>query len=1083
MLCAHLIPRQYARIGAMATACLLLCLISEYCLAEMHQQAPEIPTAITRIVTTADTVLCPATPTSPGGAITSLRAGQGGGYAEDGHLLLRFDELPPIPARDILSIRLGLFREWRGSGYDDDDEMVKLILPAPQAFDEAAETWYSAAALPAPNNAVRDFQVGAQLGASPRSHLRLATNPQGQGEYKFADITEIARGWFDGTRPNHGLLLITEFAQSAPWVGTAYLTSREGPSEQRPVLEITHSARPAGMPGGRWTIVEAAGATGTEQTAATELRNYLRRICGEWFEIEPEEGMAGDRPAIYVGNTQFARRHGLRTEEMAGEEYVLRRAGDNLILCGGRPRGTFYAVAQFLEGFCGVRWLTLAGEEFVPLRPDLRLPRVDRRSRPAFVDRDLIPPHHWPRTGWYDDATRSSLARALAFGRVNGRAPSIYLGTDAPSERYGGHIRGNHHGHTIRWYLPPEKHFAQHPEYYALRGGRRVDSGLCKTNPAMRDTYFRNITEAIAGGATDPDNGFIFHTSEKDGPAQPCECPECKAADARYGGADVGQMLDFLNWLAERGRGVWPPGTVLETLAYAGYETPPPSGVIRDDVVIRFAPIHKCHWDQLDSAVNRRDLANLKGWLKLANDVRIWDYPHQYGSGAEPVSSLAVTRRGDPGLRAWVQKALADPAVSRAGLHLSLEGPVAQGERHVFTAGISAFWEPNRGVRPRLLVRWQGPRDRQPTLTSLMDSAAAIVSSEQPDTAIQAVWEPGVQRAGGLELAGTWGQTEGLREWSYLRFDLSAIPTDARVLDAELVLSRVWVRGSDGQAQVAFRAVKPGTDWDPVRLTWNTQPRVEDRPLFSLRLPRPVPGYAGHDGLFPQPNLRVLVHNIRAYHELGARGVFMETDAPGLNSGIHCDADMTYWVLMQALWDPTRSADDLIGDFCRHYYGPAAEFITRYVARLEDAYARDPHRQASHVGNYALQSFADLHLISDCQRLFDQAEAACGGDGALLLRVRRARLSLDLLTLFNMDRLRREYRQRHHSTDGFLLDREAIERRYTESRLASVAERYPDRDLDTERKDISDLLSAARAAGDWTLWRTSLPPANDGHAR
>ncbi|NSW58236.1 MAG: DUF4838 domain-containing protein [Armatimonadetes bacterium] len=1038
--------------------------------------APEIPATIARVPVSADTVLCPARPTSPGGAVTSLCAGQGGGYAEDGHLLLRFDELPPIPGRDVLTVRLGLYREWRGNTYDDADEMVKLVLPAPQPFDEAAETWQSASALPAPNNTVRDFQVAAQLGASPRSHLRLTTNPQGQGEYKYTDITEIARGWFDGTRPNHGLLLITEFAQSAPWVGTAYLTSREGLVQQHPMLEITYATRPAGMPDGRWTIVEATGATESEQTAATELRNYFRRICGEWFEIEPEERRVDDRPAIYVGNTQFARRHGLRTEEMAGEEYVLRRAGNSLILCGGRPRGAFYAVAQFLEGFCGVRWLTLAGEEFVPLRPDLRLPRVDRRSRPAFVDRDLIPPHHWPRTGWYDDATRSRLARALAFGHINGRAPSIYLGTDAPSQRYGGHIRGNHHGHTIRWYLPPEKHFAEHPDFYALRGGKRVDSGLCKTNPAMRDTYFRNITEAISSGAADADNGFIFHISDEDGPPQVCECPDCRAADAHYGGANVGQMLDFLNWLAERGREVWPAGTALETLAYSGYETPPPSGVIRDDVIIRFAPIHKCHWDQLDAAVNRRDLANLKGWLKLAKDVRIWDYPHQYGSGAEPVSSLAITRRGDPGLRAWVQQAIADRDVSQAGLHLSLEGPVAPGERHVFTAGISAFWEPNRGVRPRLLVRWQRPRDRQPTLTTLMDSAAAIVCSEQPDTAIQAVWEAPIQRAGGLELAGTPGRSEGRRCWSYLRFDLSPIPPDARVLDAEMVLSRVFVRGASGRAHVAFRAVKAGTDWDPVRMTWNTQPQVADRPLFSLRLPGPVPGYAGHDGIFPQPNLRALVNNIRLYHELGARGVFMETDAPGLNSGIHCDADLTYWVLMQALWNPTRTADDLIDDFCRHYYGPAGEFITRYVLRLEEAYARDPHRQAFHVGNYALQSFVDLDLISDCQGLFDRAEAACGEDRGLLARVRRARLSLDILTLFNMERLHREYRQRNHSPAGFPFDREAIERRYTEARLASVAERYPDRSLDAEREEIAKLLQAARTAGNWTLWRTTPTP-------
>lgn len=779
---------------------------------------------------------------------------------------------------------------------------------------------------------------------------------------------------------------------------------------------------------------------------------------------------------IYVGATQFAQRHGVRPTMMAGEESLIRRIGADLVLCGGRPRGTLYAVAQFLEKHCGVRWLTLAGEEYVPRRPDLRLPRGEQRFQPPFVDRDLIPPHHWPRAGWYDDATRSRLARALAFGRINGRAPSIYLGTDAPSQRYGGHIAGNHHGHTIRWYLPPEKHFGEHPEFYALRGGTRVDSGLCKTNLQMRDIYLGNATAALSGLAVTADSELIFHVSDEDGPPQPCECPECTAVDARYGGANVGQMLDFMNWLAASGKGVWPPHTAVETLGYAGYETPSPTGLIRDDVIIRFAPIHKCHWDRLDADVNRRDLANLKGWRELAKDVRIWDYPHQYGSGAEPVSGLAITRRGDPGLRGWVQRAVANPAVGRAGLHLSLAEPVAPDERHAFTAGINAFWEPNRGVRPRLFVRWQRPGDRAATQSVLTDVAAAIVSSEKPSAALGAVWEPGVERAGGLELAGTWGQTEGLREWSYLRFDLDTIPADAQVLDAELVLSRVWTRGSDGVASIEFRAVKPGADWDPVKVTWDTRPEVEDRVLFGLRLPRAVPGYAGYDALFPQPNLRTLVHNVRLYHELGAKGVFMETDAGGLNSGLHCDADMTYWVLMQAMWDPTRSADDLIGDFCRHYYGPASDAIIQYVARLEQAYSRDPHRQAFHVGNYALQSFVDLDLITDCQSVFDKAERACGGDGTLLGRVRRARLSLDLLTLFNMQRLQSAYRERHRSAVGFPFEPDAIEQRYAATRLQSVAERYPDRSLCAEREEIAKLLQAARQAGNWTLWRTR-PPA------
>jgi len=1055
---------------------LLAALIAACALAGLPAQAPETPIAVERAMATADTVLCPTTQAPIAGSATSLRAGQGGGYAEDGHLLIRFDDLPTVAARDIVQVRLGIYREWRGNADDDADEIVKLVVPAPRAFEEGSETWASAAAQPEPNNTVRDFQVGAQLGAALRSHLILSITPSGTGEYTYADITEIARGWLDGSRPNLGLLLVTDFERSAPWVGTAWVTSREGPQDQRPVLEVTCAARPSGMPEGRWAIVEADGGTETERTAATELRSYLRRICGEWFEIEPEGTFAGDRPAVYVGATAFARRSGLQAERMAGEEFIIRRAGDDLILCGGRPRGTLYAVTQFLQERCGVRWLTLAGEEYVPSRPDLRLPRVDRRIRPAFVDRDLIPPHHWPPSGWYDDAGLARLGRALAFGRINGRAPGIYLAAGAPAERYGDHIRGNHHGHTIRWYLPPEKHFAEHPEFYALRGGKRVDSGLCKTNPQMREVYLANSAQALAGAARDPNGDLIFHVSDEDGPPQPCECPECKAVDASYGGANVGQMLDFMNWLAESGKGLWPPSTAVETLGYAGYETPPPTGDIRDDVIIRFAPIHKCHWDRLESAVNRRDLANLEGWLKLARDVRLWDYPHQYGSGAEPVSGLATTRRGDSGLRSWVQQAVADPEVARAGLHLSLAAPVTPGERHAFTAGIRAFWEPNRGIRPRLFVRWQRPRDTQPTLSVLTDSSAATVCSEKPTEPVQAVWEPNIQRAGGLELAGTWGQAEGLREWSYLRFDLNAIPADARVVDAELVLSRVWARGSEGPANVEFRAVKPGAAWDPVAVTWETQPETDDLVLFALRLPRPVPGYTGYDGLFPQPNLRALVDNVRLYHKLGVRGVFMETDAPGLNSGIHCDADMTYWVLMQALWDPTRPADDLIRDFCGHYYGPASDAIIQYVARLEQAYSRDPHRQAFHVGNYALQSFVDLDLIAGCQSLFDEAEAACGGDGTLLLRVRRARLSLDLLTLFNLQRLEAEHRQRHHSPAGFPFDRGAIERRYIEARLASVAERYPVRNLEAERSEISTLLQTARRAGKWMLWRT-LPPA------
>ncbi len=1041
----------------------------------LFPQASELPTVTVTVNVTADTAISASRQDQSAGADKSLNVGQQGGYAADTHLLVRFDDLPKLPSRDLVRVRLGLFRQTRDNANDDHDTIVKRVLPALKPFGEMKETWQTAAQHLAPNNTMRDYEQPGRPDM-PQSWITLSINSQPVGEYKYADVTDIVRDWLEGRRPNLGFLLITDFARSQPHDGTAWVSSREAPEGQRPLLELTYMQRPAHMPDGRWVIVEPDSATEAERTAATELRNYLCRICGEWFEILTERSYNGKRPAVWVGATDFARKQRVYPDALEREAFVMRKVGQGLILCGGSPRGTFYAVAQFLEEYCGVRWLTLAGDEYVPQRTDLKLPRVNRTVRPAFVDRDLLVPYNWPREGWYSAETLMQLNRALAFGRINGRATSVYLGIDAPSESYGGCLHGNHLGHTIRWYLPPERYFETHPEFYALRDGKRSPTGLCKTNPAMRELYYKNISPTIQAGAAGTSDTYLFHISDEDGPPQVCGCPDCRQADGLFGGSPMGQMLDFLNYLIIRGRTEWPANARLETLAYAGHEVPPPSGTIDRDVVIRFAPIHKRHWDRLESPLNKRDLENLRGWLRIAKDVRVYDYPHQWGSGAEPVSSLIVSRPSEPGLREWVQRAVSDPMTARAGLHLSLSNTVSATERHVFAAHITAFEEIERSVRPRLFVWWKRPNDQRTRLTVLQDAAAAIVNSELPDTVIGGTWEPGVERAGGIALRGHWAQTEGPREYSYLRFNFGMLPKNARIVDAELVLSRLWVRGGSGAGRVEIRGVQRAANWDPIKVTWASKPPVDPEVLFTLDLPLTVPGYAGHDALFPQPNLKALVDNIRLYGKLGVKGVYLQTDSPGLYTGMHCEADMTYWVLMQSLWNPRRSADELIRDFCLHYYGPAAEPIARYVALLENAYRLDPHHQAFHVGNYALQNFVNLDVITAAQGLFDQAESACGLDQVLLKRVRRARLSLDLLTLFNLQRLSEAYLQRYSSLDGFPFNREAIETRYTVARLESVAQRYPERNLDAEREAITRLLSDARNAGVWTVWRTVPPP-------
>ena len=89
-----------------------------------------------------------------------------------------------------------------------------------------------------------------------------------------------------------------------------------------------------------------------EQTAAEELAAYLGKITGGQFSVTPEAEASG--PVIYVGPTQFSLTNGVDAAKLGPDEWVIRTVGDDLILAGGRPRGTIYAVYRLLEETLGV---------------------------------------------------------------------------------------------------------------------------------------------------------------------------------------------------------------------------------------------------------------------------------------------------------------------------------------------------------------------------------------------------------------------------------------------------------------------------------------------------------------------------------------------------------------------------------------------------------------------------------------------------------------------------------------------------------------------------------------------------------
>ncbi|MBM4082804.1 MAG: hypothetical protein FJ278_24065, partial [Planctomycetes bacterium] len=135
-------------------------------------------------------------------------------------------------------------------------------------------------------------------------------------------------------------------------------------------------------------VVLSAKATLPEQTAARELADYLSKVTGGQFAIQDESSATRADFTLYIGPTQFAQAQGLDAAKLGPEEWLMRTVGKDLILIGGRPRGTLYAVYRFLEDVVGVHWWS-PWEESVPRKPTLAVDGLDRRGKPVLAYRDI----------------------------------------------------------------------------------------------------------------------------------------------------------------------------------------------------------------------------------------------------------------------------------------------------------------------------------------------------------------------------------------------------------------------------------------------------------------------------------------------------------------------------------------------------------------------------------------------------------------------------------------------------------------------------------------------------------------------
>ncbi len=372
-----------------------------------------------------------------------------------------------------------------------------------------------------------------------------------------------------------------------------------------------------GLP--RCVIAVAEDASPAEQTAARELQAILQEVSGAELPIRLSSEVALDARQIVVGPSARLNEllPDLKLDAIGADGIVIRTVGNALVLAGPRPRGTLYAVYTFLEDQVGCRWWTPT-ESTIPRKPTLSVPPLAITYAPKLKMREA----------YYRDAFEETFS---ARQKLNGHHNRI-------GEAFGGTVRFSGFVHTFHGLLPPEKYFQEHPEWYSLRGGKRIRgyAQLCLTN----DEMLAEMIRAVLGRLAKDPGAELISISQNDN-QQACQCEKCKAVVAEEG-SEAGPMLRFVNAVAEAVEKEF-PNVWVETLAYLYTRKAPLNVRPRANVVVRLCSIECSFVHPLgEGPENEPFRRDIEAWSEIAPQLLVWDYVTNFRNYLIPHPNLRV---------------------------------------------------------------------------------------------------------------------------------------------------------------------------------------------------------------------------------------------------------------------------------------------------------------------------------------------------------------------------------------------------------------------------------------------------------
>ncbi len=370
---------------------------------------------------------------------------------------------------------------------------------------------------------------------------------------------------------------------------------------------------------GDWTLVVADDALPSERYAAEEFQWLFREAMGTELPLAAQASKK--RRNIFIGPGAAKESGQLSETGHLGEEGLcIQIKPENIIITGGRPRGTLYGVYEFMERYLSVRFLT-KDHTHIPKHQSLQLPIESYTYVPTFEFR-------W---SYYRENQEShELAARL---RVN---------TTPREEKFGGIAPQSLINHSFHRHIPVEKYGKEHPEYFALVDGeRKLDIHGGGPEPCVSDPkVIEIVTQSVLNDLAANPNRRNISVSQNDNDAY-CRCERCEKINQAEG-TPMGAQLALVNAVADRVAEEYPEVKV-GTLSYWYTRKPPKHMKPRDNVQIQLCSIECCTFFPIDTptiARNREFCEDMEKWGEICDDIWIWNYNTNFTNYDLPFPNL-----------------------------------------------------------------------------------------------------------------------------------------------------------------------------------------------------------------------------------------------------------------------------------------------------------------------------------------------------------------------------------------------------------------------------------------------------------